>query len=638
MDSPVTDPSEPAPTEPAAEGAAPDDPAQPRPDEPGPGGNGPQERGADEEQQAGPQTGPQVGAQPSIGAWFAALRRSRSDRMVAGVAGGLAASLGVPTVLVRAGFLIAALAGIGLPVYVLAWVLVPDESGRRVVGQGTTTDLIALAAVFVAGAMVVDQLTVGSLFDLAWRLMPWAVLLVGIALVLRSREPARPPMPPMPPTSSGFPAAAPPPARPAPPVSPGSPAPPMAPAPPHSPLHGPPAPPTPPPAPTPPPPPRPPALVGPLTWCVVLVVCGVLGLLSVGGDASASPGVIAAIALMLFGAGLLVSAFFGRARGLVVPAAVLAVALAGLGVLDLRAETVGTPFQREFASENELPSRLRTGVGASSLDLHGLELTADRHLRIDHFVGTLTIGLPTSVDVRLEVHTSLGRASVDQPLRSAAVWSEPDMARRWATGSIPEPGDPVDGAVLSGDWWWNLGTAGEEVLADGLRDSGARTFRNGSDHQLFIEVHMGVGEVRIHDPHWSASDGKLLQPVQLCTVGGGPRGVVKPCPDVPVEQRVALCMNQNGYLVDCREDREGTPDWPRVAACRGFIGDEMACDELGIEPVGAELIGPDRSSPIPAEDQGEEPSSPLDTIAPPTTTATTTTTIPSTVPATEGNS
>lgn len=115
--------------------------------------------------------------------------------------------------------------------------------------------------------------------------------------------------------------------------------------------------------------------------------------------------------------------------------------------------------------------------------------------------------------------------------------------------------------------------------------------------------------------------------------------MVKPCPDVPVEQRVALCINESNYLVDCREDREGTRDWPRVAACRGFLGEEVDCDAIGLDPVGAELIGPDRSGRDTEGDEGAEPESPADTIAPPTTTATTTTTtVPSTVPATEGNS
>lgn len=56
------------------------------------------------------------------------LRRSVNDRMIAGVAGGLAVWLGTDVQLVRIGFVVAALAGgLGVPVYLAAWLLVPEE-------------------------------------------------------------------------------------------------------------------------------------------------------------------------------------------------------------------------------------------------------------------------------------------------------------------------------------------------------------------------------------------------------------------------------------------------------------------------------------------------------------------------------
>ena len=60
------------------------------------------------------------------------LRRSRSDRMIAGVAGGLARELRVDPVLVRVIFVaLSFVAGAGLLIYLLAWLLVPDESDDR---------------------------------------------------------------------------------------------------------------------------------------------------------------------------------------------------------------------------------------------------------------------------------------------------------------------------------------------------------------------------------------------------------------------------------------------------------------------------------------------------------------------------
>lgn len=63
------------------------------------------------------------------------LHRSRRNRMVAGVCGGLAESFGVPTWLVRFLFVLAMLPG-GVPgalLYVILWVVLPE---RRVGSLG----------------------------------------------------------------------------------------------------------------------------------------------------------------------------------------------------------------------------------------------------------------------------------------------------------------------------------------------------------------------------------------------------------------------------------------------------------------------------------------------------------------------
>jgi phage shock protein PspC (stress-responsive transcriptional regulator) len=56
------------------------------------------------------------------------LRRSRSDRMLGGVCGGIARATGIASWVVRLVFaLMAICAGTGLLLYVLMWVLVPEE-------------------------------------------------------------------------------------------------------------------------------------------------------------------------------------------------------------------------------------------------------------------------------------------------------------------------------------------------------------------------------------------------------------------------------------------------------------------------------------------------------------------------------
>ena len=66
-----------------------------------------------------------------------ALRRPAEGRMLAGVAAGVARSLGLDPVIVRVAFLVLALAGgAGVPLYVAGWLLIPDEeSGESLAAQ-----------------------------------------------------------------------------------------------------------------------------------------------------------------------------------------------------------------------------------------------------------------------------------------------------------------------------------------------------------------------------------------------------------------------------------------------------------------------------------------------------------------------
>ena len=57
------------------------------------------------------------------------LYRSRSQRMIAGVCGGLADYLNIDATLVRVLFLLLAVfGGTGLVIYIVMWVIVPDVS------------------------------------------------------------------------------------------------------------------------------------------------------------------------------------------------------------------------------------------------------------------------------------------------------------------------------------------------------------------------------------------------------------------------------------------------------------------------------------------------------------------------------
>ena len=51
------------------------------------------------------------------------LRRSTSDRVIAGVCGGLAEHFGLNATVIRVAFILCS----GLPLYVLLWIIIPQE-------------------------------------------------------------------------------------------------------------------------------------------------------------------------------------------------------------------------------------------------------------------------------------------------------------------------------------------------------------------------------------------------------------------------------------------------------------------------------------------------------------------------------
>jgi phage shock protein PspC (stress-responsive transcriptional regulator) len=70
--------------------------------------------------------------------WLHALRRSRTDRWLGGVCGGLAPATGLPAWLWRLIFASLLLCGgTGLMVYLLLWILVPKEDASLDLGAGS---------------------------------------------------------------------------------------------------------------------------------------------------------------------------------------------------------------------------------------------------------------------------------------------------------------------------------------------------------------------------------------------------------------------------------------------------------------------------------------------------------------------
>jgi signal transduction histidine kinase len=116
------------------------------------------------------------------------LERSRTDRMVAGVAGGIGRNRGVDSNVVRAAFIgLSAALGFGVVVYLLTWLLAPLEAesasadpGRRRIRTPTRSQLVGVG--LVAGGLIILLWISGLWFggDLGW---PVVLSAIGFAIL-----------------------------------------------------------------------------------------------------------------------------------------------------------------------------------------------------------------------------------------------------------------------------------------------------------------------------------------------------------------------------------------------------------------------------------------------------------------------
>jgi phage shock protein PspC (stress-responsive transcriptional regulator) len=131
----------------------------------------------------GPHDGPRVtGAEVRD---LSRLRRSTTDRKVAGVAGGLARHLDIDPLILRVGFVVLAFfGGAGLILYAAIWALVPeDDTDRATVHLDERSRTVALVALGVIAALAL----VGDSWGAFW--FPWPLAIIGvIAFVWLSRS------------------------------------------------------------------------------------------------------------------------------------------------------------------------------------------------------------------------------------------------------------------------------------------------------------------------------------------------------------------------------------------------------------------------------------------------------------------
>jgi phage shock protein PspC (stress-responsive transcriptional regulator) len=277
------------------------------------------------------------------------LTRSRGDRIIAGVGGGLAQHLGLDPLLVRfgIGLLVVITGGAGLLLYVAAWLLVPEEPA--VAGQAVAPPRSRAATVAgIAALIVLVCIVLPGGFLVGWLAAPFALLaLAGLAvwwLVLGIPQER---------TGRGV-------------------------------------------------------LLGIVLGLTVLVVAF---LLFVGGaiGVAGGGGVVVAIVVTAAGLTLVASAFVRPLRWLILPALALGLGAGtavAAGVEDVGGST-GERFYRP-ATAADIRPHYELGAGHLVIDLRKAELTGEHRIDVDLGAGHVQVLVPEGVCVASELHAGIG--------------------------------------------------------------------------------------------------------------------------------------------------------------------------------------------------------------------------------------
>jgi phage shock protein PspC (stress-responsive transcriptional regulator) len=341
---------------------------------------------------------PRDAGEPSSMSGPAATRRltRRTDQKVfGGVASGLATYFNIDPVICRLGFVAFGLVTFpfGVLLYLIAWAVIPpdtsDGTGLRS-GNGVPSwvwiALVACMAVFLLFPLVVLGVVRTDLGTLFWPGLHvgfgpglfWALLLIGLGVLLFQRSERVEPL------STGSNTALP--AH----VSTDAPAAAR--------------------------PPRRPSILGRLAVAAALVMAGAAALLHNLGVLGLGSRRLLALLLLVVGVALLIGAWWGTARWLIVVGALLVPALFSISVV----ETFAVPARGPFGDRSWRPTSLaevakpfEVSLGDLTLDLTRLPLSGDvTRVTADVGMGDVEVIVPADADVTVTSRVGLGRIDV----------------------------------------------------------------------------------------------------------------------------------------------------------------------------------------------------------------------------------
>jgi phage shock protein PspC (stress-responsive transcriptional regulator) len=327
---------------------------------------------------------------PAVPAGARRLRRTRR-RLLAGVCGGIAAYLDRGPVLVRVAFLVLTpLWGLGIALYVLAWLTVPvegnDESAaERVLRRLARAPSWLQVVVLALAAVLLIQGFAGEGFGV---LSGVVLIAAGIALFRQDGRDGTP-APARTVGGGGATALWDPPA----PVATQAP---VGPAP----------------SSWPPPAPRPrrePSILGRATLGLTLLLLGIVAGLDLAGIGEATAERLLALSLVMIGGGLVVGARVGRARGLILLGIPLLAALVGVNALRLPSGGGLGELAARPGSLADVRDEYRLFLGTSTVDLSGVAFR-DGPTRVAASVGIgdLVVIVPEDADVEVEASVRAG--------------------------------------------------------------------------------------------------------------------------------------------------------------------------------------------------------------------------------------